>query len=73
MATTLGCPACGYSDGLTAVEDVDPTDVIDLSAAIRRGDIAEAELCLDRIGALFEGWPELIEQARYSRLSRRAA
>lgn len=42
-------------------------ELMELAAAIRRGDITSAEMSLDVIARDMEGWPEAIDQGRFSR------
>lgn len=51
-------------------EHLDQTEVIDLAAAIRRGDTAEAEILLDRLLASDDAASEWVQQGRFSRNAR---
>lgn len=51
-------------------EQLDQATVMDLSAAIRRGDRAEAEMMLDRLLGDDDTVTEWVQQARYSRKAR---
>lgn len=41
-------------------------DVSDLAAAIRRGDLSEAEYMLDKIASAVPSWSDLVSLGRYS-------
>ncbi|OWK34097.1 hypothetical protein [Sphingomonas dokdonensis] len=63
------CDCCDCCDG-ASVEDVRDDDIIDLAAALRRGDVIAAEDALDRVARAVEGWRDLVDRGRYSRASR---
>lgn len=58
----------GYDVGCDDRDDAVPIrELTTLAAAIRRGDIAEAEMSLDVIARDMEGWRDAIDQGRFSR------
>lgn len=85
MAIDVSCDGCGKdiddtycgtcaikkSGGIDAPDRTED-DLIDLSAALRRGDIIAAEDALDRVAEAVEGWRDIVDRGRYSRAARAA-
>lgn len=69
------CAKCVKKTSMRAAEAAPDTledEVGDLAAAIRRGDLGEAEYLLDKIAAQVPGWADRVSVARYSSLARAA-
>lgn len=85
MAVDVSCDGCGKDiddtycgscairkSGNVDASDRTEDDLIDLAAALRRGDISAAEDALDRVAGGIEGWREFVERGRYSRAAHSA-
>lgn len=76
----VSCDCCGeptteaycISCSAAAVDGAHSDSIIELAAAIRRGDKVSAENALDRLAADLSGWRELVDRGRYSRAARAA-